>query len=125
MPAASSPGGSLSLVTCGRSRASGGWSHSWVTPTTCSPSPSAKSSSVACGTRDTIRMEEESMSAWREDGEALVRDLRFADFAAAMAFVNRVAAVAEEANHHPDIDRKSPRLNSSHAKISAAVFLMK
>ena len=27
----------------------------------------------------------------------------FADFAEAMAFVNDVAAVAEEAGHHPDI----------------------
>ena len=40
---------------------------------------------------------------WRQEGDALVRDLEFADFAAAMAFVNRVAEVAEEANHHPDI----------------------
>jgi 4a-hydroxytetrahydrobiopterin dehydratase len=40
---------------------------------------------------------------WRQEGEALVRELRFADFAAAMAFVNRVAEVAEEVNHHPDI----------------------
>ena len=31
------------------------------------------------------------------------RDFEFEDFAAAMAFVNRVADVAEEANHHPDI----------------------
>ena len=43
------------------------------------------------------------MSEWREDGEALVRDLEFKDFAEAMAFVNRVAEVAEAANHHPDI----------------------
>ena len=43
------------------------------------------------------------MSEWREDGEALVRDLEFKDFAEAMAFVNRVAEVAAEANHHPDI----------------------
>ena len=43
------------------------------------------------------------MSEWREDGEALVRDLKFDDFAQAMAFVNRVADLAEEANHHPDI----------------------
>lgn len=40
---------------------------------------------------------------WRQEGEALVRDLRFEDFAEAMAFVNRVADAAEEANHHPDI----------------------
>jgi 4a-hydroxytetrahydrobiopterin dehydratase len=30
-------------------------------------------------------------------------DLSFDDFKAAMAFVNRVADAAEEANHHPDI----------------------
>lgn len=40
---------------------------------------------------------------WRREGEALVRDRKFADFAAAMAWVNRVAEAAEEANHHPDI----------------------
>jgi 4a-hydroxytetrahydrobiopterin dehydratase len=40
---------------------------------------------------------------WRVEGEAIVRDLTFPDFAAAIAFVNRVADVAERANHHPDI----------------------
>jgi 4a-hydroxytetrahydrobiopterin dehydratase len=42
-------------------------------------------------------------AGWRDAGDALVRDLRFADFAAAMAFVNRVAQAAEDAGHHPDI----------------------
>lgn len=37
-----------------------------------------------------------------QDG-ALVADLDFEDFAAAISFVNRVAVVAEERNHHPDI----------------------
>jgi 4a-hydroxytetrahydrobiopterin dehydratase len=40
---------------------------------------------------------------WRREGETLVRDWRFADFAAAIAFVERVAEVAEASNHHPDI----------------------
>ncbi len=43
------------------------------------------------------------MSEWRQEGEALVRDLKFKDFAEAMAYVNRVADLAEEVNHHPDI----------------------
>jgi 4a-hydroxytetrahydrobiopterin dehydratase len=34
---------------------------------------------------------------------AIVRDLAFANFAEAIAFVNRVAEAAEVANHHPDI----------------------
>jgi 4a-hydroxytetrahydrobiopterin dehydratase len=42
-------------------------------------------------------------SAWKREGEAIVRDWTFADFKEAIAWVNRVADVAEEANHHPDI----------------------
>jgi 4a-hydroxytetrahydrobiopterin dehydratase len=42
-------------------------------------------------------------SQWARVEEAIARDMQFEDFAAAMAFVNRVAAVAEERNHHPDI----------------------
>jgi 4a-hydroxytetrahydrobiopterin dehydratase len=42
-------------------------------------------------------------AVWREQDGALVHDYAFDDFAGAMAFVNRVAAVAEEADHHPDI----------------------
>ena len=40
---------------------------------------------------------------WGLDGHHLVKDLTFADFREAMAFVNRVAELAEERNHHPDI----------------------
>ena len=43
------------------------------------------------------------MSEWREEGQELVRDFQFANFAEALAFVNRVGEVAEEVNHHPDI----------------------
>jgi 4a-hydroxytetrahydrobiopterin dehydratase len=43
------------------------------------------------------------MSDWTERPDALERELEFGDFAAAIAFVNRVADVAEAANHHPDI----------------------
>jgi 4a-hydroxytetrahydrobiopterin dehydratase len=43
------------------------------------------------------------MSDWQSEGDALVRDFEFGDFAGAMAFVNRVAEAAEAANHHPDI----------------------
>ena len=40
---------------------------------------------------------------WRREGDAIVRELQLRDFAGAMAFVNAVAALAEAANHHPDI----------------------
>lgn len=42
-------------------------------------------------------------SEWVREGEAIVRERQLADFAAAIAFVDDVAALAEEANHHPDI----------------------
>ena len=43
-------------------------------------------------------------AGWDEDGGVLRRDFRFADFAEALAFVNRVGDVAEQVDHHPDID---------------------
>jgi 4a-hydroxytetrahydrobiopterin dehydratase len=42
-------------------------------------------------------------SEWTREGDEIVRDRDFQDFAEAMAFVNRVAETAEAANHHPDI----------------------
>ena len=42
-------------------------------------------------------------SPWAREGDSIVRDFKVADFASAMAFVNQVAEMAEEANHHPDI----------------------
>lgn len=44
-----------------------------------------------------------SASRWRRDGDSIVRDLELADFGAAVKLVNDVAAIAERANHHPDI----------------------
>jgi 4a-hydroxytetrahydrobiopterin dehydratase len=41
---------------------------------------------------------------WERRGPEIRRTWAFADFAAAMAFVNRVAGLAEAADHHPDID---------------------
>jgi 4a-hydroxytetrahydrobiopterin dehydratase len=48
-------------------------------------------------------MDELAGTDWRREGESIVRDLKFDDFAAAMAYVNRVADPAEEVDHHPDI----------------------
>jgi 4a-hydroxytetrahydrobiopterin dehydratase len=43
------------------------------------------------------------MSSWVERPDVLERDFEFEDFRGALAFVIRVADLAEEANHHPDI----------------------
>jgi 4a-hydroxytetrahydrobiopterin dehydratase len=45
-----------------------------------------------------------AMEHWQLLGErAIARESTLADFAAAIAFVDRVAETAEAANHHPDI----------------------
>jgi 4a-hydroxytetrahydrobiopterin dehydratase len=43
------------------------------------------------------------LDGWRREQDSIVRDFEFPDFAAAMAFVQRVGEAAEDANHHPDI----------------------
>jgi 4a-hydroxytetrahydrobiopterin dehydratase len=42
------------------------------------------------------------MSQWREDDTGLHRRFEFADFAEAWAFMSKVAALAEDHDHHPD-----------------------
>ncbi len=50
------------------------------------------------------------VGGWTREGEAMVREWTFPDFAAALAFVLQVAAVSEKANHHPDIDIRYNRV---------------
>ena len=45
----------------------------------------------------------EGFSEWSLSGEAIQRTFSFEDFRGAMAFVNRIAELAEEHQHHPDI----------------------
>lgn len=58
---------------------------------------------MALLSEDEVAARLEDVPGWRREGDAIVRDLEFDDFKAAMAYVNRVAEVAEERNHHPDI----------------------
>jgi 4a-hydroxytetrahydrobiopterin dehydratase len=44
-----------------------------------------------------------SLKGWRRDDKQLVQSFEFEGFPAAIEFVNQVAKLAEEANHHPDI----------------------
>jgi len=41
---------------------------------------------------------------WTRDGDEIVKVWQGKDFAAALAFVNAVGALAEEMDHHPDVD---------------------
>ena len=51
-----------------------------------------------------IKEELKRLPGWTFSANAIRRDYEFKDFLEAMAFVNKVAAKAEAANHHPDID---------------------
>ncbi len=46
----------------------------------------------------------DALPNWRQEGATIVRSFRFGGFMQAMDFVQTVAQLAEEANHHPDID---------------------
>jgi 4a-hydroxytetrahydrobiopterin dehydratase len=48
-------------------------------------------------------VDERYPEGWNEVRGALQRGYRFANFREGIAFVNRLAEAAEEANHHPDI----------------------
>ena len=45
-----------------------------------------------------------TLPEWRLEAGRLVSERGFAGFAAAMVFVNAVASLAEQMDHHPDID---------------------
>ena len=45
----------------------------------------------------------EKLNEWDADGEFLIKGWEFENFAEALAFVNKVGELAEQANHHPDI----------------------
>ncbi|MBL8895101.1 MAG: 4a-hydroxytetrahydrobiopterin dehydratase [Rhizobiales bacterium] len=54
---------------------------------------------------DAARAYLQNTPAWglMDDGRRLERKFTFKDFAAALDFVNKVGAIAEEEGHHPDI----------------------
>ncbi len=44
------------------------------------------------------------LDGWSVEDDTLVKTLRFSTFPDGIAFVNRVADLAEDQGHHPDID---------------------
>jgi 4a-hydroxytetrahydrobiopterin dehydratase len=52
---------------------------------------------------DRIRAALDELDGWQLDQDRLVRELRFDSFRDAIAFINRVADLADAANHHPEL----------------------
>lgn len=56
---------------------------------------------------------------WDVEGKAIVRVFEFDDFEQAIDFVNGVAELAEDADHHPDMDIRYNKVRvilSTHSK---------
>ena len=52
-------------------------------------------------------------NGWKRDGKKLVKEYRFPTFRDAIVFVNRVAGLADDFDHHPDIDIRYDRVKLS------------
>jgi 4a-hydroxytetrahydrobiopterin dehydratase len=44
------------------------------------------------------------LSGWERDGDAIRKSFKRGDFKGSVDFVNRMTPVAEEMNHHPDLE---------------------
>ena len=51
-----------------------------------------------------------ALANWRRENDEIRKEFTFAEFRASMAFVNRVADLANAADHHPDIDIRYSRV---------------
>ena len=58
-------------------------------------------------------------AGWTRRGNALTRTFEFPTFPAAIAFVNRIADVAEKMDHHPDVDIRYTKVTCSLSTHSA------
>ncbi len=53
-------------------------------------------------TDDEISAALDDLPGWSADGDAITKTYEFADFRAALEFMNRAAGPIEEADHHPE-----------------------
>jgi 4a-hydroxytetrahydrobiopterin dehydratase len=60
-----------------------------------------------------IRTRLDELRGWTRDGEVIRKTYTLDSFPEAVAFVNRIAEVAQKADHHPDIDIRFDRVACS------------
>jgi 4a-hydroxytetrahydrobiopterin dehydratase len=53
---------------------------------------------------DEVAQRLEGLDGWERKGDAIVKDFKLADFKGSVEFVNALTPVAEEMNHHPDLE---------------------
>lgn len=57
-----------------------------------------------------IRDRLDELKGWTREGDAIRKTYTLDSFAEAIAFVHRIAEVAERADHHPDVDIRYDRV---------------
>ncbi len=50
-----------------------------------------------------IQSKMQHLNNWALEENCIVKDFSFKDFKESLAFVNKIAEIAEKMNHHPDI----------------------
>jgi 4a-hydroxytetrahydrobiopterin dehydratase len=58
---------------------------------------------MAMLSREEVARRLPTLDGWTQDGDAIKKQFTFRDFPEAVRFVDRLVAVAEAADHHPDI----------------------
>jgi 4a-hydroxytetrahydrobiopterin dehydratase len=53
------------------------------------------------------------LPGWERDGDRITKEFRFRNFVDAIAFIDRLVAPAEAANHHPDLENHYNRVRVS------------
>jgi 4a-hydroxytetrahydrobiopterin dehydratase len=80
---------------------------------------------MATLTDDQIREELGRLDGWVLDGKAIRKQFTFRGFPEAVAFVQRLVADAEAADHHPDITINYKRVTLSYSTHSEGGLTMK
>lgn len=68
---------------------------------------------------DDIAQRLQSLPGWAVAGKHIAKEFRFPDFEAGMAFVNAVADVARQEDHHPDLEVGYGRVRVAYTTHSA------
>lgn len=57
-----------------------------------------------------VRSRLDALPGWAREGDAIRKTYTLDSFPAAIAFVNQIAHIAQQADHHPDIDIRFDRV---------------
>ena len=74
---------------------------------------------------DDVQRQLKNLKDWTVEGRAIRKQYTFADFPAAVGFVNRLVPDAEAADHHPDITINYRRVTLSYSTHSEGGVTLK